>query len=510
MQMLANGHYLMLGYEYVTMNLSAYHWFSGNGSPGDTNARVKCGIIQELDANKSPVFTWRAYEHFDFSDVQEARLLDPHDVDWTHCNAVEVDRDSNFILSSRFFSEVTKIDRQSGNIIWRMNGKRNQFLFSNDPYAGFYGQHDPRRITNGNITLFDNGKAGNPIRPARALEYAVDETSRTANLVWSHTFASNANSGQMGNVQRLGNANTVIGWGGLRNANVALSCVKPNGVTVLHVSFPDTSITYRAFNYPTLPWKLNRPVISCITSGSNHFLDAGAGHGSYLWSTGDTTQTIQILAPGEYQVFVPYGNGGYISSERKLITSMTHPCDLDSAASTTVSFTIATGWNLVSLPVSVVDSSVAVLFPSSASEAFSYSGQYVAGTSMVNRVGYWLKFDTAGQVTVNGVSRSTDTMDVAQGWNLIGSIGTPVATADITSLPGGIVTSSFFSYDVGYSITDSIIPGKGYWVKSSTSGKLVLSSTGSVRASSRIRIEMSREFPPSPPDVDGHAYPTSL
>src|SRR2546422_8452549 len=48
-----------------------------------------------------------------------------------HGNSIELDSDGNLLLSSRHMSEITKIDRQTGDIIWRMglNSKHNDFTF---------------------------------------------------------------------------------------------------------------------------------------------------------------------------------------------------------------------------------------------------------------------------------------------------------------------------------------------------------------------------------------------
>jgi hypothetical protein len=326
LQILPNGHYLLLGNEFVVMDLSSYNWFSGNGSPGSSAANVLCGVIQVLDENKNAVFTWRAVDHYQFADVQEQWLFNPNIVDWTHFNSVELDNDGNILVSARNFSEVTKINRQTGSIIWRMGGKRNQFTFFNDQYNGFKGQHDARRISGENITLFDNGWLNASAHPARAVEYQVNEQNFTAQLMWSRTYSTGAGSRFLGSTQRLQNGNTVIGWGGLLNSNVTFSTVKADGSLIMEINFPETLYTYRALNYPELPWSLARPLINCFDSTGSHYLDAGAGYSSYLWSTGAVTQLIQITEPDTYYVFVPYGSGGYISSERVIITNMADPC----------------------------------------------------------------------------------------------------------------------------------------------------------------------------------------
>lgn len=325
-QKLPNGNYLILAFENIIMDLSSYNYFNGNGSPGSTNATVVSVIIQELDENNNAVFTWKASEHFNFGDVDQRWLFSPTLVDWTHSNAIERDSDGNILLSSRHFYEITKINRQTGAIMWRLGGKRNQFTFSNDPYSGFWGQHDIRRISNGNITLFDNGYNLNPIHPARAIEYQLNESNLTANLVWSYTYGNNIYSRFTGGAQKLANGNTVIDWGKLSGGNSTFSVVKPNGNIIMEVSSSDSMTSYRTFNYPQLPFTLQRPPLNCSVSAGKHFLEAPEGHSSYLWSTGETTRTIEITAADTFYVFVPYGAGGYISSERIVITDLLDPC----------------------------------------------------------------------------------------------------------------------------------------------------------------------------------------
>ena len=325
LQILTNGHYLILGYETKVMDLSSYNWFNGNGSPGSTTAQVKCGVIQELDENKNLVWQWKASEYFQFADVQEAWLDNPTNVDWTHCNAVEMDTDGNVILSSRYFSEVTKINKATGAIMWRLGGKNNQFTFQNDVFNGFYGQHDPRRSSAGKLTLFDNGKAGSPFHAARGVEYQLDEINKVANLVWSYTLNSSSVSGAMGSVGKLSNGNYLICGGRMSNYRRTIVSSNPIGSKVFEVNFPDTSTSYRAFNYTSLPFGLNRPVITCYAEGGINYLDAGTGYTSYQWSTGATTQRIEIAALDTYYVFVNYGVG-MLSSERRVVNNLSNPC----------------------------------------------------------------------------------------------------------------------------------------------------------------------------------------
>src|SRR5207249_3118353 len=100
-----------------------------------------------------------------------------------------------------------------------------------------------------------------------------------------------------------------------------------------------------------------------------------------------------------------------------------------------------------------------------------------------------------------GTNVTADSVDVAQGWNLIGSISFPVLKTHISSVPPGIATSNFFGYNSGYFASDSVNPGHAYWVKTTQSGKLFLSSTVIPPVTDRIKIIASTELPPPPPGI---------
>jgi hypothetical protein len=138
-------------------------------------------------------------------------------------------------------------------------------------------------------------------------------------------------------------------------------------------------------------------------------------------------------------------------------------------------------WNLVSLPVVVENPMTSVQFPSAVSRAYQYvpGPGYVTPVTMQNGVGYWLKFRAVQSVTLTGTPFVTDTISVADGWNLIGTISSSVATSEITVL-GTSFASEFFGYSHGYSSVSVLMPAKGYWIKVSNSGRLVFNSSSQV------------------------------
>lgn len=138
------------------------------------------------------------------------------------------------------------------------------------------------------------------------------------------------------------------------------------------------------------------------------------------------------------------------------------------------------GWNIVSLPTKVTNNAIVTLFPSAISYGFMYVNGigYVQSDSILNRYGYWLKFSSVQSVNFEGIPLSSDTIDVAMGWNLIGSISDSVLISNVQRIPTDMMISNFFGYNNGYFVSDVIKPGKGYWIKVNKSGKLILKSPG--------------------------------
>lgn len=135
------------------------------------------------------------------------------------------------------------------------------------------------------------------------------------------------------------------------------------------------------------------------------------------------------------------------------------------------------GWNMVSLPLLVSDPSRSSLFPTAISRAFTYVHAYLPVDTISPGVGYWLKFSVPQFVPISGDSLVTDTVSVLSGWNMIGSITSPIATSSIIQIPGNNIVSYYFGYSSSYVIVDTIRPRGGYWIKVNSDGKLVLTSS---------------------------------
>lgn len=195
--------YTLFGIEFREMDLTAFG--------GLTNANVR-GIVVEHQRDNAPPLLWRTFDHFNVTDASPDISLIGANVNPWHGNAIDLDNDGHLLVSFRNCDEITKINAQTGEIIWRWGGRNNQFTFINDPLNGFSHQHGIRRLSNGNVILFDNGNLHTP-PVSRAVEYRLDETAKTAELVWEYRHDPPLFASALGFAQRLTNGNTLICFG---------------------------------------------------------------------------------------------------------------------------------------------------------------------------------------------------------------------------------------------------------------------------------------------------------
>ena len=255
LQLIPGGRALLMTYEHKERDLSAYG--------GLTNTIFADTVIQEVDSARNVYFNWRLIDHFPITATYLS--LTTAVVDHSHGNAVELDTDGNMLLSSRHLSEITKINRQTGQVMWHLGGKQNEFNFVND--GGFSFQHDIRRLPNGNISLWDNGNQKIPPY-SRAVEYEIDEVSKVITRVWEYRNTPDVFSAFMGNVQTLENGNRFLGWGGPRNL---ISEIGADGSKRFEMTMDAShGVIYRAFRFPWQGFPATTPtlVITDVVSGA--------------------------------------------------------------------------------------------------------------------------------------------------------------------------------------------------------------------------------------------------
>jgi photosystem II stability/assembly factor-like uncharacterized protein len=136
-----------------------------------------------------------------------------------------------------------------------------------------------------------------------------------------------------------------------------------------------------------------------------------------------------------------------------------------------VSFSLMNGWNLVSLPLFEESQLPASIFPNFiAGTLFTYDNSYKRTDTLVYGKGYWIKYSSSFPHLLLGGALSTASVSLKAGWNIIGSVD-----HEVPALSGGIISSYAYGYGpTGYTMSPTLEPGQGYWIKSSAVGVISL------------------------------------
>jgi hypothetical protein len=266
-------------------------------SPGPT--QLLESIVQEVDiATGRLLFEWRSADHVSPSESYVGPSAG-QPFDYFHINSIDVDTDGNLLISARHTCAVYKIDRRSGDVMWRLGGKRSDFAMG----AGtqFAWQHDARRQPDGSITLFDDGSNGSkPPTEAqsRGLVLDVSESAHTATLrqAYNHIYGILASS--QGSMQTLPNGDVLLGWGD----QAYFTEYAADGGTVLDARLPDGSTSYRALRFAWHGQPADHPAVATEQT----YGDATTVYAS--WNGATEVASWTVLGGDSAEQLVPLGS----------------------------------------------------------------------------------------------------------------------------------------------------------------------------------------------------------
>jgi len=152
-------------------------------------------------------------------------------------------------------------------------------------------------------------------------------------------------------------------------------------------------------------------------------------------------------------------------------------------------------WNLVSVPLEVPDTRASSLFPDALTPFYAFSGTYIPDTAAQRGRGYWIKLPGRDTVQFVGSAIVSDTLILDSGWNLVGSVSSPLEIGTIVEIPPGHLQSGFYLYDAGYREASTLEPGRGYWVRSA-GGSIVLRTVFSTHTDGRSHRPPLHRVPP--------------
>lgn len=248
LQLLPNGNYMVMSYKPrgETVDLTPY------GGPSD--GAVLDAEVQEVEPDGDLVWSWNSQDYIgleetdhwwdDFVLANPTRFGPGHDI--VHINSLEATNGA-VVVSMRHTDAVYKIDRSTGEIVWKLGGTTTpeSLTVLNDPLGSdpLGGQHDARILPDGTLTTFENGT--NKSRAPRAVRYEINEAAGTATLLESVSDPDAPSANCCGSARRSPSGSWVASWGGLGSAPHPISEFDSTGGQTFKLLFPG-DFSYRA------------------------------------------------------------------------------------------------------------------------------------------------------------------------------------------------------------------------------------------------------------------------
>lgn len=137
------------------------------------------------------------------------------------------------------------------------------------------------------------------------------------------------------------------------------------------------------------------------------------------------------------------------------------------------------GWTTVGLPVIAANTNYQYIFPDAIENTmFSFDDGYELETNLVNGEGYWLRFSDQGYTTYTGFELEEITIQLEEGWNMISGISEVTPIHSIFDPYELIIPNTIYNFVEGYNLVDELEPGRGYWLRSSGNGDIMVSLDG--------------------------------
>ncbi len=189
------------------------------------DAEVFGDTVVELDADGNMTTIWSAFDHLEYDPEYE-------DHGWVHANAIDyLDDEDAYVISLRSYDALHKIDRATGEEIWRLGGPFSDFQTATAETELFGSQHQFDLI-DGGIVVFDN--RDDVAQPSRVIEYTMDTDAMLVDYVWHHVVDPPMHVIGLGDVTRLASGNTFVIW----SSQGQMDEVTPDGEVAWRLNMP--------------------------------------------------------------------------------------------------------------------------------------------------------------------------------------------------------------------------------------------------------------------------------
>jgi hypothetical protein len=294
---------------------TAYHETTANltALKGGKQARIATCHAQVLDlATGKATFDWNALEHVAVAEsYQPVPRLGKNLYDFFHMNSLQMLADGSILVSARNTWTVYKVNGKTGEIIWRMGGKKSDFQI--EAAARFAWQHHATMWTDTQMTVFDNSTT--KLAPSRGLLLSVDQSAMTVSLTQEFKAPTGFYAGTLGSVQLMSNGNVFVGWG----TQPYFTEFASDGTQLMFGQLPLGTRSYRAFLVDWVGAPADKPAIIAKAY-------AAGGYQMYVsWNGATEIDRWRIDAGPTAHTLKPVGTSPWTGFETTIVVDAVGP-----------------------------------------------------------------------------------------------------------------------------------------------------------------------------------------
>ena len=232
---------------------------------GSAQGVALVGHALEIDiATGKVLLDWNSLDHIGLDESYVPPDSDPTDTyDFFHINSIAELDDGNLLISGRNTWALYKVHRTTGEVLWRLGGKRSDFAL--DRSAWFSWQHHARAYGSSQISLFDNANTSGHGSQAKFL--SVDEAGKRVSLTRSYQHPAKFLALSLGSVQPEANGNVFVGWG----TQPYFSEFAADGTLIYDAQFDGPFRSYRTFLSDWVGRPTDKPTVVARTHPGGGF-----------------------------------------------------------------------------------------------------------------------------------------------------------------------------------------------------------------------------------------------
>jgi hypothetical protein len=305
LQLTSRGTALVTHYETRPYDLSSIG--------GASNGVLLVSHALEIDvATNRTLLDWVSIDHVGLDESYQPLPSAASDAfNYFHINSVAEAHDGNLLISGRNTWCVYKVHRRTGEIIWRLNGKRSDFKVPDD--AGFSWQHHARAHRKSELTVFDNANISG--HESRALLLKLDEHGKHVSLERAYQHPAKFVAWTLGSVQVRPDGNVFVGWG----AQPYFSEFSADGELLVDGQFESETRSYRTFLSDWNGRPSGKPTMAARSDGNSGFVIYAS------WNGATEIDHWTVLAGTDQAALQPVGSQAWTGFETTIVVSSDGP-----------------------------------------------------------------------------------------------------------------------------------------------------------------------------------------